>query len=170
MTPTPGVPLGGIPAVAHCPRRRRRRPSHSSGPDSTGQGLACCQLCVCCSDSICDGGPHCWVWGALAPLLDGCDPNTTHHLNATSPCSDRWSRWWFGDTGKPGVSASSSSDAGKCPFGASREGHEEESQDISGAVTGSFLKDTASPSSTGALDLQTSSDQEAGWASAAFCH
>ena len=37
-------------------------------------------------------------------------------------------------------------------------------------VTRPFLKDTASPSSTGPLDLQTSSDQEAGWGSAAFCH
>ena len=61
----------------------------------------------------------------MAPLLDGRGPNTADHLTTTSLCSDWWSRWWVGDPGKHAVSASSSSDAGQCPFGASREGQEE---------------------------------------------
>ena len=98
--------------MVHCPRRRRRkrRPSLSSGPDAMGWG----QRGASCS--VCDGGNHGGVLGALGP----------RHLTATSPCSDWWSRWWLGDPGKPGVSASSSSDAGECPFGASGEGQEEE--------------------------------------------
>ena len=98
------------------PQQRRRL--HGLG---AGALPAVCLL----QRSICDRGNHRWVQGAMAPLSDGRGPNTADHLITASPCSDWWSRWWVGDPGKHAVSASSSSDAGQCPFGASREGQEE---------------------------------------------
>lgn len=67
----PGSAFGRHPCCGSLPSEEEEEAFPQQQPRLHGPGAGVLPAMRCASDSVCDGGPHRWAWGALAPLLDG---------------------------------------------------------------------------------------------------